>query len=439
MAGALKVYNNATSSWEVVDYGPAMRSYSGADYPGIGGTVATAVWTNIGIQSTGYNDTDNYRVSDEATYWYFQVPSDGYYDIAFTIRMASTSSVGELIALIGPDSMTSETQAWAMQSAFNHASYKRRNVSVVKYLAEGSKVKFMCYQSTGGSATVDAIYMSIARLNGAKGDTGARGPAGPTGPTGGGAETLSDLTDVDLTGLTDNEVMRYDLASTTFKPEPMVETVANLTDVDESGKINDSVLRWNTTASKWQISTAGISGLTTAETTAAAWPIGSIFMAAVSTNPATLLGIGTWSAFGTGRMPIGYDAGDSDFNADEKTGGNKAHTHDYSTVIQHNHGISDPTHSHGAYTTGGAGSHEHTQRRWSSAGATTRSDYVATKTGTGNTNTTTLAAGGHEHTTGTYGSGTGISVNNSGSAEGTTTSSSNMDPYIVVHMWKRTA
>jgi hypothetical protein len=33
-----------------------------------------------------------------------------------------------------------------------------------------------------------------------------------------------------------------------------------------------------------------------------AFPVGSVFVSVVSTNPATLLGYGTWSAFGAGRM-----------------------------------------------------------------------------------------------------------------------------------------
>jgi len=36
----------------------------------------------------------------------------------------------------------------------------------------------------------------------------------------------------------------------------------------------------------------------------AAYPIGSIYMSTVSTNPATLFGFGTWVAYGQGRMPI---------------------------------------------------------------------------------------------------------------------------------------
>jgi len=51
-----------------------------------------------------------------------------------------------------------------------------------------------------------------------------------------------------------------------------------------------------------------------------------VFIAVVSTNPSSLLGFGTWSAFGTGRMLIGIDSSDSDFNTVEETGGSKTHT-----------------------------------------------------------------------------------------------------------------
>ena len=39
------------------------------------------------------------------------------------------------------------------------------------------------------------------------------------------------------------------------------------------------------------------------------FPIGSLYTATVSTNPATLLGFGTWSAFGAGRVLIGAGTG----------------------------------------------------------------------------------------------------------------------------------
>lgn len=55
----------------------------------------------------------------------------------------------------------------------------------------------------------------------------------------------------------------------------------------------------------------------------AAWPIGSVFTSVVATDPATLLGFGTWSAIGAGRVLVGYDAGDANFDSLEETGGAK--------------------------------------------------------------------------------------------------------------------
>ena len=57
------------------------------------------------------------------------------------------------------------------------------------------------------------------------------------------------------------------------------------------------------------------------------WPIGSIFISVVATNPATLLGFGTWVAFGSGKTLIGIDSSDTDFDTAEETGGAKTHKH----------------------------------------------------------------------------------------------------------------
>lgn len=60
------------------------------------------------------------------------------------------------------------------------------------------------------------------------------------------------------------------------------------------------------------------------------YPIGSMYVNFTdSTNPATLLGFGTWTAV-AGRVVVGYDATQTEFNAAEKTGGHKlmqAHSH----------------------------------------------------------------------------------------------------------------
>ena len=59
------------------------------------------------------------------------------------------------------------------------------------------------------------------------------------------------------------------------------------------------------------------------------FPVGSLFFSTTPTNPSAWMG-GTWEAWGTGRVPVGVDTSDADFNTVEKTGGSKylqAHTH----------------------------------------------------------------------------------------------------------------
>lgn len=53
-----------------------------------------------------------------------------------------------------------------------------------------------------------------------------------------------------------------------------------------------------------------------------AFPIGSVFFAAVSTDPATLLGYGTWAQMGQGKFVVGFDANNANFNTVLATGGN---------------------------------------------------------------------------------------------------------------------
>lgn len=65
-------------------------------------------------------------------------------------------------------------------------------------------------------------------------------------------------------------------------------------------------------------------GLTLAQVLAAVYPVGCIYQSEDPTNPATVFGFGTWTALGAGRVLVGYDAADTDFNAARKTVGAKA-------------------------------------------------------------------------------------------------------------------
>jgi hypothetical protein len=76
---------------------------------------------------------------------------------------------------------------------------------------------------------------------------------------------------------------------------------------------------------------------------AGAWPIGSVFLSVVSTDPATLLGFGTWARLGEGQFLAGFKTGDSNFGTVEATGGSltagneASHTHAKGTLAADNH------------------------------------------------------------------------------------------------------
>ena len=72
-------------------------------------------------------------------------------------------------------------------------------------------------------------------------------------------------------------------------------------------------------------------------------PVGAIYMSVSPVNPGTLFG-GTWVAWGVGRVPLGVDTAQTEFNTVEKTGGAKTHTLTVAEI---------PSHSHAAWIHGG--------------------------------------------------------------------------------------
>lgn len=117
----------------------------------------------------------------------------------------------------------------------------------------------------------------------------------------------------------------------------------------------------------------------------AAYPVGCIYTSIVSTNPNTLFGFGTWAAFGAGRVLVGLDSGQTEFDTVEETGGNKT---------------LDISHTH-SFTTGGV--------NFGGGGSLTAGSLDTAHTHSGTTNT------------------------------GGTSTAQIMNPYIVVYFFKRTA
>lgn len=69
------------------------------------------------------------------------------------------------------------------------------------------------------------------------------------------------------------------------------------------------------------------------------YPVGSIYMSATLSTPAaveTALG-GTWEAWGAGRVPVGVDTTQTEFNTVGKTGGEKTHTLTIDEMPRHQH------------------------------------------------------------------------------------------------------
>ena len=124
------------------------------------------------------------------------------------------------------------------------------------------------------------------------------------------------------------------------------------------------------------------------------YPVGSIYLSVDSANPSNKFG-GTWVAWGAGRVPVGVNETDSDFNAVEKTGGEKAHKLTISEMPDHVHSVD--------------------------ALSLKKSGESSAQSGSG-----TFAFSGLVNTTSTDGMGDGNSHNN-------------LQPYITCYTWKRTA
>ena len=177
---------------------------------------------------------------------------------------------------------------------------------------------------------------------------------------------------------------KADIASETLTGTPLAPTAAEGT---------------NTT----QIATTAFVKTAADALNAAAYPVGAIFTTTTvyADSAAVVAAIGgtTWAAFGAGKVLVGLDASDTDFDTVSETGGAKTSTtgsHILTTAEMPAH-----THAQGADSPGASADAS------SGGGGNVRAQAATASTGGG---------GGHTH-------------------ESTPT----VQPYIVVYFWKRTA
>ena len=151
------------------------------------------------------------------------------------------------------------------------------------------------------------------------------------------------------------------------------------------------------------------------------YPIGHIILSVDSENPGTTLG-GTWVLWGKGRVPVGVDNTQTEFNTVEKTGGEKTHILTEEESVPHTHGKKSLVGS-----------------SWNFAGQDASN-------GPGNTHSGIISPAGDD---GYYypssrskatGSKDGIKVDASHehNSVGGGQAHNNLQPYITCYMWKRT-
>jgi hypothetical protein len=165
-----------------------------------------------------------------------------------------------------------------------------------------------------------------------------------------GAQTKADTAENNANGYTDDEINNIDSngdgtvdsadyavnADNAINADNVTSTYkGNDIDTDGDGKVDNADNAVNadnaTNADKLENNTKN-------DILREVYPVGSIYINSTdNTNPGTLLGFGTWTAFGAGRVPVGYNSGDSDFDTAEETGGEKEHTLTESELASHNH------------------------------------------------------------------------------------------------------
>ena len=162
-----------------------------------------------------------------------------------------------------------------------------------------------------------------------------------------------------------------------------LQTAQNLNDVPDKAEARDNLGLLSDVAflnSFWQLMQQRT------------YPVGEIFTTRQAGNPSSILGFGTWEPYAQGRVLVGHDSADAAFNEVDKTGGAKVHQLTVAEMPAHTHTVP--------------------MRVTTTPGSSTATAGVA-RANTANPEVTSSTGGNQAH--------------------------NNLQPYITVFMWKRTA
>lgn len=243
---------------------------------------------------------------------------------------------------------------------------------------------YVAIQETIGNIPTNTTYWQVLASKGdigVKGDTGDKGDKGDTGAAGG-------VTSINgATGIVTLDI----------------DDVAPL-QTGNSGK----VLTTDGTNATWGSSSGGA-------TLDQIYPIGTIYTNKTdSRNPSVIFGIGTWAAI-AGKVVVGLDSGQTEFDTAGETGGEKTHTLIESEMPVHTHLQNSHNHPQDPHTHFGNGS--------------TSGSGLAGVTGPLSTNPRNVST-----TTATNQASTAVNQN-----AGSSSAHNNLQPYVVCYVWERTA
>jgi microcystin-dependent protein len=196
-------------------------------------------------------------------------------------------------------------------------------------------------------------------------------------------------------------------------------------------------------------------------------PVGGLYISTNSINPSTMWKNTTWEQYAPGRVLVGANTSDDNFKTLGQTGGTKTETLNLTQIPSHNHTCDSqgnhihyvnangnhnhivdnhshyvPPHQHVTPWGEHAGVYNPPWGRWDAGGrqiGSHDSDYdniwgmtSPTDVNTHGSQPGTNVAGWHDHTTNT----TGAHAHNIGNTGGGQ-AHNNMQPYIVVTIWRR--
>ena len=144
------------------------------------------------------------------------------------------------------------------------------------------------------------------------------------------------------------------------------------------------------------------------------YPVGSIYMSVSDVSPATIIG-GTWVSFAAGRVLVGVDPEDEDFDNVQETGGEKTVTLTADEI---------PAHTHG---------NESITGQWSSMARS--NDYANGVFSAGYNASFAAVSSGNAWGWKNY----AMNASHEHDSVGGDQPHNNMPPYITCYMWRRTA